>query len=468
MGLPMFQEPDEVAAEQPAAKLDQLAAAGRSSIRRESTVRPGRFAAHRRAAIERVREEVERRRRREAEEANNSSSQSQSQREPPRDTQDPDEATAQYIYAVSASPPPIQVRTVEWPLARRASTESEARGDMDMAPLSRPPVAPSGRAPDELTTAFIFDSLVPEPQEADPPRLQRRLRESGLRYEVVAAPQPESEPLLRPRFSDARSTRVASPSGSRRPLWSFSVHRPMFADTEDEENDNRYRATSQSRRLERSPGDTATSIPPPHPPEMLEAAYPPLRRVNHISPRPPSESRPRVDGLGDRLRSPSPISDGPVEENWGTLLDTMETSHSSTATSFLSSRSNSRSGSNQSSQATTTATSFGEIGGDDSCDLDLPSGITEEDVREIRARHGRLRRDPSARLRRREARNLFELSSQNDPSRINERVLELEMLGVILDRMQRREEIPDDLWAAVGLSPDIVRGTPFDLARQYA
>ncbi|OAL20156.1 hypothetical protein AYO22_09128 [Fonsecaea multimorphosa] len=465
----MFQEPDEVAAEQAAAKLDQIAAAGRSSIRRESTVRPGRFAASRRAAIERVREEVEerRRRRREAAEETNSSSHPQSQREPPREDQGL-EAEMERMRSVRMRQR-SHMSAIERVLARRGNTDSEHRSDMDVAPLSRPRGEPDRGTLDDLASrGVVFDPLESEAEEANPRPLPRPLRESGLRFEMGLIPEPESEPSRRPRFSVTRSRRVASPSGSRRPPWSFSVHPPtLSADPEDEENENGYRATSQSRGLEQPHGDTAISTPPS---EGLEAAYPPLRRVNHISPRPLGESRPRVDGLGDRLRSPSPMSDGPVEENWEPLLDTITTGRSSTATSFLSSGSNSRTGSNQSSQATTATTSFGEIGGDDSCDLDLPSGITEEDVREIRARHGRLPRSTSARLGRPDTRNslVFESSNQSDPSRINERVLELEMLGVILDRMQRREEIPDDLWAAVGLSPDIVRGTPFDLARQYA
>jgi len=101
-------------------------------------------------------------------------------------------------------------------------------------------------------------------------------------------------------------------------------------------------------------------------------------------------------------------------------------------------------------------TSFGEIGADDTCDLDLPSGITEDDVREIRARHGRLRREPISHLPRPD--DLVHEALQRDLSRGNERILELEVFGVILERMQRREEIPDEWWAAVGLSPDVVRG----------
>ncbi|OAP60779.1 hypothetical protein AYL99_05781 [Fonsecaea erecta] len=457
----MFQEPDEVAAEQSAAKLDLIAAARRSSIRRESTVRPGRSNASRRAAIERIREEVEERRRRRreaAEEANNFTSPSQSQLEMLRQAPNP-------------QPEPERMNSIR--LRQRvhlmelhrmamglANTETQRRGDMDVPSLRRPDVEPDGELRIDPVTFDVVEILNAEDEEAARQLLPRPLRESGLRFEMGATSQSESEPSRPPRFSHARLARVPSPSGSRRPPWSFSVHRPSI-DLEDEETENEYRATPQPLGLDRSPGGPATSTPPP------ESLYPALRRVNHISPRPLGESRPRVDGLGDRLRSPSPMSDGPVEENWGTLLDTLTTGPSSTATSFLSSRSNSRSGSNQSSQATTTTTSFGEIGGDDSCDLDLPTGITEEDARMIRARHGRLRRDASARPRRSDMWNTLtsELSNQSDPPRINERVVELEMLGTILDRMQSRQEIPEELWAAVGLSPDIVRGTPFDLVR---
>ncbi|EXJ68267.1 uncharacterized protein A1O5_08882 [Cladophialophora psammophila CBS 110553] len=463
----MFQDPDEVAGEQPAAKLDQIAAAARSSIRRESTVRPGRLAASRRAAIERAREQVEERlrREREADEVLNNYAntfpRSRSQRDPPENAQDSDTEAGRIRSIRMRS----RLRTLGQVLARRANTESEPRSDMDVALLSRPRGESGARTRDDLASDFIFDTFMSESEEAGPQPLPRPLRESGLRFEVGVTSQSESESSRRPRFFNPRSTRVSSPSRSRRPPWSFSVHRPVFADAEDEENDSAYRSTSQPRGLGRGPGDTAISTPPP---ESLEAAYPPLRRVDHISPRPLGESRPRVDGLGDRLRSPSPMSDGPVEENWANLLNTMESGRSSTATSFLSSRSDSGIGSNQSSQATT-ATSFGEIGGDDSCDLDLPSGITEEDVREIRARHGRLQRDPPHHLRRPETRNeLVSEANQSEPARGNERVLELEVLTIILDRMQRREEIPDEWWAAVGLSPDIVRGNAFDPARQYA
>jgi hypothetical protein len=38
-------------------------------------------------------------------------------------------------------------------------------------------------------------------------------------------------------------------------------------------------------------------------------------------------------------------------------------------------------------------------------------------------------------------------------------MMEMEVFGIILERLQQREEVPDAWWAAVGLSPDVVRGS---------
>ena len=181
-------------------------------------------------------------------------------------------------------------------------------------------------------------------------------------------------------------------------------------------------------------------IPTP-PPETWEATYPPLRRVGHLSPRPVS----RVDGLGDRRRSPSPEVN--EEETWANLLTTMEDGSTTAATSFASDTNN-RSRSSQN-----TATSFGEIGQiDESCDLDLPSGITEDDVRHIREQHRQIRRsEPDGPIM------TGERGLREHETRIYRR-RELGMFQNIMERMQRREEVPDDWWAAVGLTPDVIRG----------
>ncbi|OCT51558.1 hypothetical protein CLCR_08610 [Cladophialophora carrionii] len=435
----MFREPEELAVDEAAAKLDKIAAAGRSTIRRESTTRPSRFSSSR-SLIDHVLGS-----RREA---------AQSVNQPSRPSRE-QELDAE-LGRLRRQRQRARVHQRDRELARRVGTdyprpEPEARSDLDVDLLSRLRTDPGTAAMDELHPDFTFDTLLPNTQESISQHLPRPSRESGLRFEVGATSQSDSEQSRPPRMVASVALRRSSPSGSRRARWSY---RPAFADQEDEENENDYRSGSESLRPERIPEDGPITSPPP---ERQDASYPPLRRVNHFSPRPWEAPGSRFDGLGDRIRSPGPTNDEPVEENWANLLSTMDPGRSSTATSFMSTRSDSRNGSNRSSQATTMTTSFGEIGGDDSCDLDLPSGITEDDVREIRARHGRLRRELDHNPLGPE--DLMRPGLPRDLSRGNDRTLELELFGVILERMQRREEIPDEWWAAVGLSPDVVRGS---------
>jgi len=307
--------------------------------------------------------------------------------------------------------------------------------------------------------------------------LPRPSRESGLRFEVAASSHSESEQPRRSRFyyssrpTARRDFIDRSPHRSRSP-YMVSVQRVSVNDGADEVGsesasftpgfapahgpfhahaqpvDDRFSRTPEVNALPSMPASPSPDTPIPD--MMQQPPYPPLRRVSHLSPRPSGTPRARVDGLGDRIRSPSPVSDAVDEENWANLLTTIQPGRSSNATSFMSSRSDSQSDSNRSSQAATTATSFGEIGGDDSCDLDLPFGITEDDVRDIRARHGRLRpRDP------------FRLAMERLHQHVNRdsQMHELTLFSNILIRMQRREEITDDMWAEVGLSPDVVRGS---------
>ena len=479
----MFREPDEVAAEEAAAKLDKLAATGRSSIRRESTIRPQRTSS--RALIDRIRER-------------NTSTNHAGLRQ----IQELDADLAHYRRLRQQRD---RSRDLDWRAVVGVDNdylrpEPEPRSDIDAELLSRLRADPGSAALDELSPDFSIDGLLSDGTESISQHLPRPSRESGLRFEVGATSSSESEQPRARRTLATTTARRSSPPGPRRARWS----RGSAINPEDEVNENNYYPPTDYRRPDRLPLDGPVASPPP---ESLEASYPPLRRVNHFSPRPMSGSGSRVDGLGDRMRSPSPTHDEPIEENWANLLNTMEPGRSSTATSFLSSRSDSRNGSNRSSQATTMTTSFGEIGGDDTCDLDLPSGITEDDVRAIRARHGRLREpvshasrqipeglvpgDGQARARasrqipddsisgrsrasgqtpgdmsrggslasRERPDDLVQEALQRYASRGNEIVLELEVFGVILERMQRREEIPDEWWAAVGLSPDVVRGS---------
>ncbi|KAJ9607726.1 hypothetical protein H2200_007804 [Cladophialophora chaetospira] len=441
----MFREPDEVAAEEAAAKLDRVAATRRSTIRRESTLRPVRSSSSR-SLIDRIRES----RRDAANHVNDASS--RTQRDGLRDIHDLDAE----LDRLRRNRQRARASNLDRDLARGDNhdylrPEPEPRNNIDVELLGRLRADPGSAALHELNSDFNVDVLLSDTAENVSHHLPRPSRESGLRFEVGATSSSESEqPRRSLRALATAAVRRSSPPGARRARWS---HSSAYADQEDEVNENDYGSATDPRRSERIPVDGPVHTPPPEP---LEASYPPLRRVNHFSPQPMGGSGYRVDGLGDRMRSPSPANDEPIEENWANLLNTMEPGRSSTATSFMSSRSDSRNGSNRSSQATTMTTSFGEIGADDTCDLDLPSGITEDDVREIRARHGRLRREPVSQLPRPD--DLVHEALQRDLSRGNERILELEVFGVILERMQRREEIPDEWWAAVGLSPDVVRG----------
>ncbi|KIV79883.1 hypothetical protein PV11_07424 [Exophiala sideris] len=439
MGLPMFREPEEIPSDQPAAKLEQIAATRRSTIRRESSIRPGRTYSSR-SLLERIRDgrEIPGH---EAEQRNNLPPSRISERE---------------------------INVLDAELSRlRSRRQRRSRANQLDRELSQGPNRNPVRHESEQQTNMDLDALTDAGIEVFfsdgdgnlTQHLPRPSRESNLRFEVAANSQSQSDQPRRTRFYSARASRGSSPSGRRAGAvgspWSI---RAGFDDGDDNGSENvtltpgfapaqgPYRAgldgTSAAIRIM----DDLMDTPPP---EGLEASYPPLRRVNHMSPRPVGTSTSRMDGLGDRLRSPSLGAEAHEEENWSNLQATMEPGRSSTATSFMSSRSDSQTVSNRSSQ--TTATSFGEIGGDDTCDLDLPSGITEDDVREIRARHGRLRRHlplPD---------DLSHSARQHIPGG-NEWVSELEVFGVILDRMQRREEIPDEWWAAVGLSPDVVRG----------
>ncbi|KIW13735.1 hypothetical protein PV08_08926 [Exophiala spinifera] len=434
----MFREPEEDAADQATTKLDRNAATRRSSIRRESTLRPGRNTTSRqllqllRAGEVQVVQEPE-----------HSRPSGLPSRIPERDIHDLDFELDRLRSMRQRRR--ARATQLERELASRSNIdpirpEADLRRDIDLDAL-----AEAGME------VFLSDSEGNLTQH-----LPRPSRESGLRFEVAATPSSESEQSRRARI-DSDNLRIPfQPPVASTPAWAYG---PAASDTDDDNDNENPSSTSifPPRSPFRPPPPVAGTRRPiggvdglldTPPPEGLEASYPPLRRVNHMSPRPLGMSSSRMDGLGDRVRSPSPSS--PQEENWSSLLSNIGTGRSSVATSFMS-RSDSRNGSNRSSQ--TAATSFGEIGGDDSCDLDLPSGITEEDARQIRARHGRLgRRTIGVRRHGPTSEELERLSRGND------RLLELELFGVILDRMQRREEIPDDWWAAVGLSSEVVRG----------
>lgn len=441
----MFREPDEIAAEQAAAKLDQIAATRRSTIRRESTVRPHRQSppdrdstrrpSPRAQNIHRFRDLISRHQRDRDSDRRNAELETQLDLETQIEylRRQRMERMRNGIHSSRLSPETLE-------MIARVETHIDDR--------------PINDAGSDLT----IDISSPHALDIVSQNLPRPSRESGLRFEVAASSYSESEQPRRPRYYGRRTIHLqrGGPDEMGSDVASLT---PGFAPAHGP-----FRQTSQpiDDRFSREPDATPSIVPSLPLSPVLDNSesetnqnqppYPPLRRVSHLSPRPFNHTGARVDGLGDRLRSPSPVSDGHDEENWANLLTTIQPGRASNATSFMSSRSDSQSDSNRSSQAATTATSFGEIGGDDSCDLDLPFGITEEDVRDIRARAGRLR--PRDTFRTSMERMQDDLN--RDMDRSEHQMHELTLFSNILVRMQRREEITDDMWAAVGLSPDVV------------
>lgn len=376
----MFQEPDDEVATTAAAKLDRAAAQQRSSIRRQATVRLGRYRDARERAHERAHE---RQRHRDFE-------------------QRADLHIAQ-----------LETELARWRDIRRQRSRQEqnTHNPRDVVDLLR------------QTRDNIEDENTSTRASSPRRQLPRPTRESNLRFvERSDSLSPRRLRLLSPPSSSEGNRNV--PDG---PVFDDEPAglTPGFAPARDPQRD--------------SPRPEGEDFPTP-PPETWEASYPPLRRVGHLSPRPV----PRVDGLGDRRRSPTP--DNQEEETWANLLTTMDDNNSSTATSFASdSVTRSRSSQN-------TATSFGEIGQiEDGCDLDLAPGITEEDVRTIREQHRRERRtEPDGPV-------MTGREGLRQHQERNARRIDLGIFQDLLERLGRGEEIPDEWRAAIGLSPDVAR-----------
>lgn len=444
----MFRDPDEVDESPTASKLERDAAVRRSTIRREPTVRPARHnlldplddvaavveARNRRLRRTRLRarrnpddeerriqvEEAELERLLRARAASREREREHARLAPHLDDDEDTRTTSS-----SADRTGFQPRNPTLTAANSAG-DPEAERIREIHMYQSRPVR-------ESALRFDFDNESSRPNSRGAPRRLRPYR----RY-LPRPPYSANSGHLGHPYPDAL-LRIAHPSADLTP--DFAPARPP--------QDLSRSAVSSHQDPSRPDGDLAAD-------QTLDTSssadsdlwLPPLTRVNHRSPRPPEMN---YDGLGDRRRSPTP-SDGSLEEDtWETLLTTMQNGDGpSTHTSFTSSvDSDSASRTQRSSQAT----SFGEIGQlDDTCDLDLPQGITEEDVREIRARHrGATLRPPRSGVSERE----LEHNIRRDLERFEQRSIELHLFQNILDRMQRRQEIPNDWWAAVGLSPII-------------
>lgn len=422
----MWKEPDEeVIIENAAAKLDRAAAARRSAIRREPSVRPSREHSQPISVLLRNR--------------NTNSTRSRDRlRQEERDTDS-------HIARLQN----------ELERLRNSRMRGQARlnNELEIARAGRD-LLHSSASPDRLNSEQNLEGNSDGTGTAvdASQHLPRPPRESNLRFEFLPSNISRSSSPWRYQVL-SRTTMPSPPHSSGSDLRDRSIPDGPVSDGTWPIDERRMPALTEgfapARAANRSasqhhdsqrPDDDIPGLETP-PPEAWEASYPPLHRVSHSSPRP----FPRVDGLGDRRRSLSPFSDLNEEETWMTnLLATIDT-HSSSATSFASTNSEAIRRSQNSSQAT--STSFGEIGSaDETCDLDLPEGITEEDVRMIRERYRRPRnRDRMTGLR----------GMQEQLERIG--ATEYGMFQAILERMQRREPVPDDWWTTIGLSPDFGR-----------
>ena len=460
-----YRNPDDVAAETAAAKLDRAAAQRRSAIRRESTTRPGREQSSSTGITHIIRNRHDLSTRQARIRAN----------------YERQEADAQIV---------VLEAELERLRRQRLRTSSRLQEERAQRRLERQienelNSGPASPLPNDVYLTTNENELAPpDPSPAGQLLLPRPTRESNLRFEVAANPSTRpTSPQPQPSFMPSPPQSLSETSRSRPvdgPVDTLETSPPLTQDFAP------ARAARAARGGSRSPTDlvadftTAANDNDRHgletpPPEAWENSYPSLRRVPHMSPRP--LPRMAVDGLGDRHRSPSPLSEMHEEETWNNLLTSLDNSNSasSTSTSFASMTdllSASRSSSHRSSNTHNTSTSFGEIGTstDDSCDL--PPGITEDDVRQIRDRHRLTAGRVSAPRANRPESDYGEASqSQHSPMAIllhearearasrerQRRRDELFMLQAIAGRQQSHEQIPDEWWALAGLPPGLAR-----------
>lgn len=465
----MFREPEEETATTLLTKVDKAAATSRSAIRRESTVRPARFVSRPSRGANRAPLTVDPRYNRAARSGPFTESE-RAQRE----------ARDERIYARQA---------MRW------GRSDENEGDD----------AQRRQAGEEL-----FRDALQHDRPGQRMRLIRPPRESQLRFEVVPSP-PLSDNESRTTSPRQRTfTRSYIPSPPYLPTYHQATTRPVpvgerplsASDAVDLTPDfapARGEHHGPHRPSASTDEDDLPDLETP-PPDFWSNDYPPLRRVGHLSPRLHSSG---PDGLGDRRRSPSTSAadDSNMEEDtWETLLTTMEEDEhrpsaessftSAIASASTSRRSDSASRSGGSSQTTATTIDFDADLLDPSqpCESDDPH--TEADAqydpsirsmlrrarprrqrhedgpqspfhhpgepRSLRARGDeiqvRRRATPSsvASAERRTA--AAEERLRNIETRAAEAEAELAQMQSFIDRLARREDIPNEMWAAAGLS----------------
>ena len=405
----MFQEPEEVDVDVIAAKLDHAQAQQRSAIRRQPTVRHFRYSGS--AARERVRERII-----------------------SRDLDDEDRREELQIAQIEAELARLRSRR------QRHRDNSATNAEADNAWRDADELLQSSRSSFRDEDALNGGSYPPRLRDT---RLPRPDRQSGLRFEVGVSTSPRRRRLLSPPSSSGsgrHATDALNPGGSN------------FLRQLDQEPDDltpgfapaRYYESADTRGLETPPPETWESLPP----------------LSRSMGRPERPSQRGVDGLGDRHRSPTPDPTA-EEETWAHLLTQMDDGRSTANTSFASNGdSNGRSrGSN-----TTAATSFGEIPNDDSCDLDMPPGISEETARYLREQHRSREQRPRRNLEpdgpvmtgeqglRMHENRLRQRSTESRPpeGRRATAQMQMQMIQHIMERFGTREDVPDDWWTIMG------------------
>lgn len=422
----MYRDPDEVTVEENAAKVERAAAIRRSAIRRESTVRPHRYA-HPNIPARRELAEL-------------TPDGQQPHRSPFVDANDE-------IQHLEAELERLRRHRILTHTRRGTNSGLATVAPRDVALHASNVSDLANQLPRESALRFELGPRGPSRSGTTSPRRHRILRDRWVSQHSLPSP-PDSIDSSGP-VRALGGSRFMVPDGpidvEEGYTRDFAPARGSYNRTpQPSEGRNRVIIEHSSENLE-SPLPTSDTPADTPPAETWEASYPPLRRVGHLSPRPRSS----YDGLGDRRRSMSPSSLASAgsmvnEDHWETLLTTINDDPLHYQSSFDSAHSNSEPDSNRSTQ--TAATSFGEIGSiDDTCDLDLPQGITEDDVREIRERHrgSRSQAQPTTRrMPRRSEQTSSGLESEG----------EMAMFQNLLTHFSRRNDISDEWWAAAGLA----------------
>jgi len=426
---------------------------------------------------------------------------------PDSDDESTSSVTSKLDKATSVNRSPIRRRAELSPWRRqyvrsRGSSSRDSRPPSNAATRYRRAVSPigsgAGGLPSDENEESDTDRRIREGRDLLRDALQldrpsRRLnvpqlpRESSLRFEISSSGRPsnfEARALL-PRDRHLYDNHYVGPTYSLNHyrLTRVAPDGPLLDSTDDTALTPNFaparRSTNPELRVNNTNEDGPQSLAPTDgdlpdleipPPDSWLSSYPPLRRVGHLSPRPYLS---RFDGLGDRQRSPTPpASESNLEEDtWETLLTTMEEdehqpSADSSFTSSIASASTSRR-SESASRSQTAATSISGAEAEQPCDLDEeppvrprpwvptnslprvymaprhthPAGAAADRRAEERQR---VRHGISTGIR------LSELET-----RAADAEAELAQMQRLIDRLSRREDIPDEWWAAAGLSRTI-------------